>query len=100
MSFFSGSKMYRCRLASWGALPTDAADTYFKLLGLPDQYRLRFVGGFVIRNDTAFIIYEAGPILKALIKTGITILFIDATFRITPKHFYQVSNCGCCFVAC
>ena len=84
--------MYRCRLAAWGSLPKHAADTYFKMLELPEQFRLRFVDGFVINDNVAFIVFEAGPILKALLKTGITILFIDATFRITPKHFYQVSK--------
>ena len=83
--------MYRCRLASWGSQPKDAADAYFKMTQLPKHFQLRFGGGFVTSHTVAFIIFEAGPILKALKKTGITVLYIDATFRITPKHFYQVS---------
>ena len=84
--------MYRCRLASWGSQPKNAADAYFKMSGLPLQFQLRFGGGFVTNHNVAFIIFESKPILLALKKTGVTVLFIDATFRIAPKHFYQVGK--------
>lgn len=84
--------MYRARVATWGLPPQDAGECYWSLLRMPSEHRKRFVDGWVYSPTRVFIVFGSASVLAAIRKIGYVILFVDATFRITPGKFYQTLN--------
>ena len=84
--------MYRARIATWGLPPKTPSDCYWSLLRMPAEHRKRFIDGWVLSPTRVFIVFGSATVLAAIIKIGYVILFIDATFSITPGQFYQTLN--------